>query len=177
VFVSATCNNVHFLPPELISRFDEIYYVAPPSVSEREEIIKILISERHRDISKFDTFKLAQNSNYLSGREIRQAVAEAMYMAFGKNKKDKTTDLNDDILADCLKRKIPIVKTMQKQLEYLIKWVGHDKERGDGIRARFANNETDSIDALFTEILEKSDNVGGPENQVAGSSGDPSDMF
>jgi SpoVK/Ycf46/Vps4 family AAA+-type ATPase len=172
VFVSATCNNVNFLPPELISRFDEIFYIAPPNVTEREEILKILIDAQKRDSSTFDISKLAQASNYLSGREIRQAITEAMYVAFRQNQKDKKTNLNDSILSDCLRRKTPIVKTMEKQLEYLIKWVGYDKERNDGVRARFANNEMDSIDALFAEILEKSDNA--PENQQ--SDFDPSKL-
>jgi hypothetical protein len=44
---------------------------------------------------------------------------------------------------------------MEKQLEYLVKWVGYDKERNEGIRARFANNETDEIDELFKEVLSK----------------------
>ena len=155
VFVAATCNNVRDMPPELISRFDEIFYVAPPTVTEREQIIKIHVALRKRDPDKVNTAKLAQVCNHLSGREIMQAVKEAMYKAFSARKKDGISDLNNDFLEDALKRKIPIVKTMQKQLEYLIKWVGYDEESKDGVRARFANDEIDEIDALFEEILKK----------------------
>jgi hypothetical protein len=78
-----------------------------------------------------------------------------MYVAFQQHQIDGKTDLNNQVLTESLRRKIPIVKTMQKQLEYLIKWVGYDKTQRDGVRARFANNEVDELDTMFTEILEK----------------------
>jgi len=155
VFVAATCNNIYFMPPELISRFDELFYIAPPSVVEREEILRIQIREKQRDDTKLDCSALARVSSNLSGREIRQAVNEAMYVAFQQHQIDGKTDLNNQVLTESLRRKIPIVKTMQKQLEYLIKWVGYDKTQRDGVRARFANNEVDELDTMFTEILEK----------------------
>lgn len=164
VFVSATCNSINLLPPELISRFDEIFYIGPPTVEERADILRIQISERKRNPDKFDIMKLSENCQHLSGREIMQAVKEAMHVAFNVTH----TDITDDILLECLQRKTPVVKTMQHQLQYLIKWVGYDEKTKDGIRARFANNEMDEYDKLFQEVLA---NTTYPENDQ--SSGGP----
>lgn len=155
VFNIATCNQIHFLPPELIERFDEIFYVGLPTTNERKEILKIQIKENKRDPKKFNIDKLANACNYLSGRKIQQAVKEAMFTAFNLFEKDKKTDLNNEILEKSLKIKIPLIKTMEKQLEYLIRWVGYNKETNDGIRARFANENKDDIDELFDSILKK----------------------
>jgi len=157
IFNMATCNQIHFLPPELVSRYDAVFYVGPPDTNERKEILQIQIRNNNRDPSKFNLDELASVCDRLAGREIKHAVNEAMYDAFGLYKTDGQTDLNTDVLKETLKRKIPVTKTMEKQLEYLIKWVGYDKERRDGVRARFANNEIDDIDALFTEILTNTD--------------------
>lgn len=153
VFVAATCNSINLLPPELISRFDEIFYIGPPTVEERADILKIQISERKRDPNKFNIMKLSECCQHLSGREIMQAVKEAMHVAFNVSH----TDITDDILRECLQRKTPVVKTMQHQLQYLIKWVGYDEKTKDGIRARFANNEMDEYDKLFQDVLASTD--------------------
>lgn len=166
VFNVSTCNQVHFLPPELISRYDEIFYIGPPDVQERAEIIDIQIRENGRDAKLFDTDKLARVCSHLSGREIMQAVREGMYEAFHARQTDPTIDLNNDILSGVLKRKIPVVKTMQKQLEYLVKWVGYDKDRRDGVRARFGNNDVDEIDTMFSEILENTDSDSSDSPQL-----------
>lgn len=154
-FVAATCNQIHILPPELVSRFDGIFFVGPPDLNERKEIIDIHIRANNRDPKNFDLDALAACCPNLAGREIMQATNEGLYEAFSLYRNDKKSDLNQDILKNTLRMKVPIVKTMEKQLEYLVKWVGHDKERNEGIRARFANNETDEIDQLFKEVLSK----------------------
>ena len=154
IFSVSTCNQIHILPPELVSRYDSVFYVGPPDSSERKEIIAIQIRNNKRDPANFDLNLLAGTvSNHLAGREIKHAVNEAMYDAFDQYKVDGKTDLNTEILKHALSIKIPVTKTLEKQLEHLVKWVGFDKERREGIRARFANNDMDEIDALFTEVL------------------------
>jgi hypothetical protein len=52
---------------------------------------------------------------------------------------------------------------MAEQLKYLLKWVGYDKDRGDGVRARFAStpNSIDmnrvqlEIDSMLKDIENK----------------------
>lgn len=167
VFTVATCNQIRTLPPELISRFDEIFFVGIPDINERQEILEIQIKAVNRDPKNFNIIELAECCNRLSGREIMQVVKEAMYEAFSRLETDKNADLNNEILKQALKRKIPIVKTMEQQLQYLVEWVGYDTERNDGVRARFANNDADEIDKLFAEVLLKSKS--SSENQQASS--------
>jgi len=87
-----------------------------------------------------------------------QGVKESMYDAYALKLDNPDIDLNDEIVESALMKKTPIVKIMEQQLQHLIKWVGHDQRRNDGVRARFANDEDDDIDSMFKDILNKIDN-------------------
>jgi SpoVK/Ycf46/Vps4 family AAA+-type ATPase len=168
IFTVATSNMIQYLPPELISRFDETFFVNIPSEEERTMIFKIHLKRALSNIKDekyyFDIDKdctplaLAINSKDLTGREIEQVVKESMYEAF--NSKSGPTKLNDIIITEVLKKKIPIIKTMDKVLEYLINWVGYDESKKDGIRARFASGGEKEWNNLkeFLNIL-KSNNI------------------
>jgi len=134
IFTVATANAIQHLPPELISRFDETFFVNLPQEFERQEIFKIHIDKLQRDSSKFDLSKLASHSRDLSGREIEQALREAMYDAYHSKQ-----DINTDIVMKVLMKKTNLLTTMGEQLKYLLKWVGYDKDKNDGVRARFAS--------------------------------------
>lgn len=147
IFTVATSNMIQYLPPELVSRFDETFFVNIPNENEREMIFRIHLNKAlnsiHDSKYKFNIEKdcapliLAINSKDLTGREIEQVIKESMYEAY--NSKGGPTKLNDIIITNILKNKIPIIKSMDNVIEYLIKWVGYDKDKKDGIRARFAN--------------------------------------
>ena len=134
VFIVATANNIQYLPPELINRFDETFFVNLPQHLEREEIYDIHIKRLNRDPKKIDITDLALLSENLSGREIEQALRESMYNAFSEK-----TELSTELIKDVLYRKTNLLTTMAEQLNYLLKWVGWDEEKKDGIRARFAS--------------------------------------
>lgn len=55
VFTVATSNNIQYLPPEMISRFDETFFVNLPQDYEREEIFRIHISKLGRKAIFSDT--------------------------------------------------------------------------------------------------------------------------
>ena len=57
-----------------------------------------------------------------------------MYDAFHMDK-----EINTEIILNVLNKKTNLLTTMAEQLEYLLTWVGYDKDRDDGIRARFAS--------------------------------------
>jgi len=44
---------------------------------------------------------------------------------------------------------------MKEELDYLVQWVGWDPDKKEGIRANYASETEDDIDALFSEILSK----------------------
>lgn len=119
VFVMATANRVERLPGEFLrkGRFDEIFFVDLPNNEERQEIFKIHLSKRRKDISRFDLDQLAKVSEGFSGAEIEQAVIAAMYEAFAQDR--EFTQL--DIIA-AIKSTLPLSKTMTEQVTALRDW-------------------------------------------------------
>jgi SpoVK/Ycf46/Vps4 family AAA+-type ATPase len=140
VFTVATSNNIRYLPPEMIQRFDETFFVGLPQHKERADIFDIHIKKLKRDSEKFDLNAIAKASKDLSGREIEQTLRESMYQAFHTKK-----ELDTKIILETLNKKTSLLKTMGEQLSFLIDWVGYDEEKNDGIRARFAS-PPDSLD-------------------------------
>jgi len=83
VFIVATANNIHSLPPELIrkGRMDEIFFVDLPSRDIRSLIFSIHLQKRDLASANFDTDMLADASDGFTGAEIEQAIVSAMYSA------------------------------------------------------------------------------------------------
>ncbi|MEN9206573.1 MAG: AAA family ATPase [Gloeomargarita sp. GMQP_bins_14] len=119
VFVMATANRVDRLPGEFLrkGRFDEIFFVDLPNLEERREIFRIHLSQRRRDIDRFDLDQLAQVTEGFSGAEIEQAVVAAMYEAFAQDR--EFTQL--DIIA-AVKATLPLSRTMMEQVTALRDW-------------------------------------------------------
>lgn len=119
VFVMATANRVERLPGEFLrkGRFDEIFFVDLPIPEERQEIFKIHLSKRHRDLERFDIEQLAKVADGFSGAEIEQALIAAMYDAFAQER--EFTQL--DIIA-AIKSTLPLSRTMTEQVTALRDW-------------------------------------------------------
>ncbi|CAN7217435.1 AAA family ATPase [Pseudomonas solani] len=83
VFMVATANAIHRLPPELVrkGRFDELFFVDLPGSEVRAEIFRIHLSRRDIDPAQFDLPILAASSDGFSGAEIEQAVVGMLYAA------------------------------------------------------------------------------------------------
>jgi ATP-dependent 26S proteasome regulatory subunit len=135
VILMATANDVSNLPPELLRRFDETFFVGLPTQKEREEIFRIHIAKVGRDPGAYDLTKLARESENRSGAEIEKAISEALYEAYCDGRREMT---GDDILG-AVRVKPPIIVTMREQLSKIQEWVGKDEKTGDGVRARFAH--------------------------------------
>lgn len=158
IFIVATCNSIQYLPPELISRFDDKFFVPLPSSSDRATIYDIHLKNTGRDYKALgiDVIELAAKSPYFTGREIQQTVKAGLIEMWYERKKNNTKiDLNQQHLLKVLESKVPMQKTMQEELDYLVQWVGWDDDKKDGIRANYASEREDDIDRLFTEILAK----------------------
>jgi SpoVK/Ycf46/Vps4 family AAA+-type ATPase len=119
VFVVATANDIENLPPEVLrkGRFDEIFFVDLPTVSEREAIFSIHLSRRRRPPSKFDLPTLARVSEGFSGAEIEQAIVEALYDTYGQG-----PDITTEAVARALQRSVPLSRTMAKAIEARRQW-------------------------------------------------------
>ena len=121
VFVIATANNVHQLPPELLrkGRFDEIFFVDLPTREERKTIFDIHLKKKKRDPAELgiDLAKLVDAAPEFSGAEIEQAVISALYDAF-----DAGGDLTTDGLSSSIREIVPLAVTMQEGIASMREW-------------------------------------------------------
>lgn len=129
VFVVATSNNVSQLPPELLrkGRFDEIFYVDLPSKDERQDIFKIHLEKRNRNIKEFSLDRLANLTHGFSGSEIEEIIVSALYDAF-----DNDVELKQEHLESVITTMIPLSQTMEEQIRGIRDWAK--------LRARRASN-------------------------------------
>jgi len=165
IFLVATCNSIEYLPPELVSRFDDKFFVNLPSLNERKSIFDIQLNKYGRDWKKTNISlqNLAEASENLTGREIEQVVKSSIHEMFYEKRtskdKKKKGDLEERHVMKVLNEKVPVLHTMRDQIELLVKWVGWDEEKKNGIRAIYANKkeEGDDIDQMMKEILSNVD--------------------
>lgn len=120
IFIMATANDVTKLPPELLrkGRFEELWFVDLPSSDERKEIFDIHIKKVGREPKKYDTNKLAKESDGLTGAEIENCIRLSLFEAFDDNMREPTTK---DILT-AIKEIAPLVKTKAEDIEKQRKW-------------------------------------------------------
>ena len=119
VFVIATANNVHQLPPELLrkGRFDEIFFCDLPDREDRRQIIEIHLRKKNRDPAQFDMDKLIDATVDFSGAELEQAVIAALYDAF-----DSGGDLGSEGLLKSCNELVPLAITMREMIENMREW-------------------------------------------------------
>lgn len=161
VFIVGTANAIHYMPPELISRFDEVFFVNIPQYNERRDIFNIHLKRVKRNSEEFDIDLLARESKDLTGREIEQCIKESLYNVF-YIKKDLSTE---DILT-VIRSKPGIKATMGEKIAGLMKWVGWDSDKQNGIRAKYASlpdnidNIQQEIEDLINEVNKNQDSAG-----------------
>jgi vesicle-fusing ATPase len=119
VFVAATANAIEMLPAEVLrkGRFDEIFYVALPGLSEREEIVRIHLRKRGFPIENFELGMLAHAAKGFSGAEIEQAVASAGFEALAQNRAMTQQDI-----MEAISRTVPLSVTMAEQIKKIEAW-------------------------------------------------------
>ena len=127
VFVVATANNIHVLPPELMrkGRLDELFFVDLPSADVRGEIFAIHLKRRGQDPDAFDMPLLALASEGFSGAEIEQAVVSAWYersVQKGSEGADGALTLDTESLLAAIRNTVPLSVTMAEQLDALRRW-------------------------------------------------------
>lgn len=118
VYVVATANDVRGLRPELLRRFDDIFWVDLPDADARADIFCIHLRKRGRDADSFDLAALAEAANGFTGAEIEKAVQSALFRGWSDNRRAITTA--DVLLA--VTTTVPISRTMSTQIEELRAW-------------------------------------------------------
>lgn len=148
VFVIATANAIEALPPEMISRFEEVFFVDLPNTDARKQCFRIQLDRYWNPAmgsqEDIDLGILAEDSEGLTGREIDKAVKEGLRHAFTHGKAPSTEDF-----LQTLHLKPPLSQVMSEEIQSLVDWVAYDPERDEGIRARYAadpfNREEDDL--------------------------------
>jgi SpoVK/Ycf46/Vps4 family AAA+-type ATPase len=128
VVVVATANDVSQLPPELIRRFNETFFVDLPLEDEREEILRIHLNKRKRDPETFDIEAIVKATVDYTGAEIEKIVKESIAAAYTQGDSVVATE---HILKAASELK-PISKQMADRISELRTWA-------DG-KARFASS-------------------------------------
>jgi len=121
-YVVATCNNIAMLPPELVrkGRFDEIFFVDLPTISELRDIFAIHIRKRGRDPKAFDLEKLAYaaHQGLFSGAEAEEAVISALFEAFDHDEDEVSTAY----VLDAIENTKSLAVTMEDQIKATREW-------------------------------------------------------
>lgn len=116
VYVVATANDIRGLRPELIRRFDDVFWVGLPTLEERIQILNIHLNHRNRH--GHDSTTIAQQLDGYTGAEIEKVVVKALYRAWSDGQRSLT---DEDIIAS-IPNVIPITYTMGDQLGELEAW-------------------------------------------------------
>jgi len=138
VVVIATANDISSLPPELIRRFNEVFFVDLPTASERREIFQIHLRKKKRDTKQLleALDPLIKRSDKYTGSEIEKAVHTAIAMAFTTGPREITVD---DLMKAVEDTK-PIFTVMKEKISEIRGWANG--------RARYASSEAQKLAQL-----------------------------
>ena len=127
VFVIATANNIDKLPPEFLrkGRFDEIFFVDLPTLSERKLIWDLHLNKRLTSKEVLGTTKLdeklyvqlAEQTEGYSGAEIEQAVVAGLFDAFSEKRSITPDDLSKSVL-----NMVPLSITQAEAIDVIREW-------------------------------------------------------
>ena len=122
VFVVATANDVTALPPELLrkGRFDEVFFVDLPNLSERKAILELHLKLREQVPASIDLDKIAEMSDGFSGAELEQLVVSALYLTVNTDKEKKL--VTTELLISELKSTRPLSILMAEKIAMLREW-------------------------------------------------------
>jgi len=119
VYVIATANTIHRLPPEFLrpGRFDSIFFLDLPNDSERKAIVNIHLAQRGRNPNKFDLNKMVEMTKDYSGSEIEQIVKTGLKIAFCMNE-----ELDQSHLEMAAPSVVPISKVEPEKIKAMREW-------------------------------------------------------
>jgi SpoVK/Ycf46/Vps4 family AAA+-type ATPase len=151
VFVIATANNVHQLPPELLrkGRFDEIFFCDLPAAEERKQIFGIHLHKKKRDPAQFDLDQLATASPEFSGAEIETAVIAALYDAF-----DEGAELDTQRLLKSVGDIVPLSVTMREVIDAMKDWA-KTRARSASARGTIGRGNKNKLDAAGAALVDE----------------------
>ena len=122
VLIMATANDISGMPPEFLraGRFDKLWFVDLPTLSERKDILKIMNRRHGADIPLYLAEKLAG----YSGAEIEAVVKSSLFNDF----------------ETALRETVPLSRLMRTEIESIRKWADS--------RAQLANSQENAPEAI-----------------------------
>ncbi len=119
VFVVATANDVHALPPEFLrrGRFDEIFFVDLPSPQDRADILTTHLELRSLPVGEFGIEELTVATAGFSGAEIEAAIVGGMYRSLGGE-----GHLDHELLLAEIQRTVPLSRVRAEDITALRHW-------------------------------------------------------
>jgi len=139
VFVVATANQIEGLPPELMGRFEDTFFVDLPNQVERSEILTANLKQFGRT-ETVDVGAVAQACEGFTGREIAGLIPDALYAAFGDMERPMATA---DLL-EAARSTVPLSRSASEKIAALRAWA-----KG---RARPASIATDTAAGTIRRI-------------------------
>lgn len=123
VYVIATANNAHNLPPELKrkGRFDEIFCVNLPDKDERKKIFKIHIGNKKQNLDEAALNSVSLITEGFNGADIESLVNEAVEKCFIDSLDNKGTAFDERLLKDIASKTVSITKSCKKQIDNMKK--------------------------------------------------------
>lgn len=121
VFIVATCNNIDRLPAEFKrkGRFDEIFFVDLPNLSDRAEILRIHLKRFGCEIDESLLNDIALATKGFNGAEIETLASESALRAFYCDRPCEIT--KDDLLA-IFKEIIPLSIQDKDSVDNMREW-------------------------------------------------------
>jgi len=122
VFLAATANEVENLPAPLLraGRIDAKFWVDIPDAVQREEILKIHLRKRGRDITTYqsDVPRLISACDTFTGAEIEAWVNEALVRAYHL----KHDDLTSEDLMTTVAKVVPVSRLSAEDIARSRQW-------------------------------------------------------
>ncbi len=118
VTVIATCNELRVLKPELVRRFDVVYFLDLPNDRERQEIMAVHLKKVRHRATEFDLPALSRAAEGFVGDEIQKSIRDAVLAAFN----DGARDMNNGDLLACLGSRIPLSRSQPEVIEEMRAW-------------------------------------------------------
>ena len=124
IYMVATANDVNKLAPELVSRFDDVFWCDLPNQKAREEILTLHLAKREQNTSSFNVKEIAESMWGYTGREIEKVVKAALELAFFKKQ-----ELQSQHLFQATSEVVPISEAMHEKIERLRAWAKTHRAR------------------------------------------------
>ena len=117
VYVIATANDVRSLKPELLRRFDDVFWVDLPNSSDRQQVLSVHLAKRQKDPAAFNLAAVADRTWGFTGAELEKVVKSAIEKAFFQKQTLTTAHL-----LSAASQIVPIGNTMGEKIAELRTW-------------------------------------------------------